>query len=78
VPKCRGLWLDRGELERLIAAAFSEDERTSGPALTGTRGVGCNDDHDEHQREHDWYRNTGDEHRGPGRRRNWYEIFDID
>jgi Zn-finger nucleic acid-binding protein len=25
-PQCRGLWLDRGELERLVAKALSEDE----------------------------------------------------
>ena len=30
-PKCRGVWLDKGELDKLI-------ERTSGYAATGTSG----------------------------------------
>ncbi len=29
-PSCRGVWLDRGELEKLMAAA-TEDGRTSAP-----------------------------------------------
>jgi Zn-finger nucleic acid-binding protein len=27
-PTCRGVWLDRGELDKLVAAALSEGEQT--------------------------------------------------
>jgi Zn-finger nucleic acid-binding protein len=29
-PRCRGVWLDRGELEKLIQMASTDDERQSG------------------------------------------------
>ena len=30
-PKCRGVWLDRGELDKLIAAGSGESESNSRP-----------------------------------------------
>jgi uncharacterized protein len=61
---CRGIWLDRGELEKLIARA-SRDFDDSSPHHaapqrhdTPPRGV-----------RHDDY------HRDPRRKRRWYESF---
>jgi Zn-finger nucleic acid-binding protein len=79
--QCRGIWLDRGELERLIARAIEEEN-------VRERGSGYDDDDD-----HDIGRARGqgykDEDRstevrgnseGRGRKRRWYEsltdIFD--
>ena len=62
---CRGIWLDRGELEKLIARA-SRDFDDSSPRHavpqrhpTPPRGVRYDDD----------------QHRDPRRKRRWYEAF---
>jgi Zn-finger nucleic acid-binding protein len=58
--RCRGVWLDRGELEKLLA--YAGDERR------GRRDDDDNDDEDD--RDH----HRGD--RSGGRRGSWWEIFD--
>jgi uncharacterized protein len=67
---CRGLWLDRGELEKLIARATSElDEVARREDYGPPRGFGHRD-HDDDDR----YR------RYPRRKKRWFEtlgdIFD--
>jgi Zn-finger nucleic acid-binding protein len=67
---CRGLWLDRGELEKLIARAARDfDDVESHRGDTPHRGARYRDDDDD-----DGYR------RDPRRKRRWYEtlgnIFD--
>lgn len=67
---CRGIWLDRGELEKIIARASSEyDEFAARRDDTPPRGVRYRDDDDD-----DYYR------RDPRRKRRWFEslgdIFD--
>lgn len=37
-PKCRGVWLDRGELEKLIQRSLAEIERAEGTPLPDRRG----------------------------------------
>ncbi|HEX6275487.1 MAG TPA: zf-TFIIB domain-containing protein [Polyangiaceae bacterium] len=71
---CRGLWLDRGELEKLIARATRELDEY-GPRRdddTPPRGVRYRDD-DEHHRQHDYRRD-------PRRKKSFFEslgdIFD--
>lgn len=74
---CRGMWLDRGELEKLVARATRELEE---PAWRGDdtppRGVRY---HDEDDDEHDVLRHRHDP-RYPRRKRSWFaslgEIFD--
>lgn len=46
-PDCRGVWLDRGELDKLIERASGDSQRSSGPA---PRPVRHHDDSDEHER----------------------------
>jgi Zn-finger nucleic acid-binding protein len=52
-PQCRGIWLDRGELEKIIdrsnSFGFSREHH--------------DDDHDNHDRHND-YNRTHDEHHG--------------
>lgn len=64
-PECRGVWLDRGELDKLIERSAVE----AAPALT-TRGPDRRDSDD------DDYRGRGGHH-GGHRRKSWLrEIFD--
>ena len=60
-PGCRGVWLDRGELEKLIARASQE---AGAPARHDNRDENWHDDDDD-----------DDRHRqGPGgRKRRWFE-----
>lgn len=85
-PTCRGVWLDRGELERLVAAATraidAEIAARTGTAPTPNhapypqtpRRDDDDDDDDRHSRGD--HRRSGD--RGePPRRRRWFEVFDV-
>lgn len=80
--ECRGVWLDRGELERLMARATQEMD---GKAETyGQSGAyqGPHDHHDKHHGhgEHQKHHSDGDHHGHEGshhRKRHWLaEIFD--
>lgn len=78
--RCRGVWLDRGELEKLVAreAAAGAGEREAAPvahraqepeyAQAPRRYARADSDHD-HDDDHG-------ERRGQGKRRSWWEIFD--
>jgi Zn-finger nucleic acid-binding protein len=57
--RCRGIWLDRGELEKLLARAPES-------ARQGRARSDHDDDDDDDRREH----------RGSGRRRSLWDIFD--
>ena len=71
-PECRGIWLDRGELDKIIALSVS-----GAPAYreqpVGQVDYGHHERHDDHER-HGHY----DEHSGRyGRKRNWLtDLFD--
>jgi Zn-finger nucleic acid-binding protein len=75
-PQCRGVWLDRGELEKLIAeepagSGEGRDRRDERPEPARPAwGLG-HDDHDRHRRDHDDH----DHHQGRHRKRS--SIFDI-
>jgi uncharacterized protein len=75
---CKGLWLDRGELEKLIARAAQDFDESTPPAgheiprsAVGRDG-GYRGDHDDD--DDDRYR------RGPQRKRGWFsslgDLFD--
>jgi Zn-finger nucleic acid-binding protein len=70
--QCRGIWLDRGELERLIARAGEEQD-----ALERQGGLDPDDDDDDHgtgtrREERDGL--AGRKHPdGRTRKRRWYE-----
>jgi uncharacterized protein len=88
-PTCRGVWLDRGELDKIIERSLHE----VGPS--GPRGVlagrpdddhgrhGDDHDHRDHDREHGGHDDHGDhdEHagryRGPRRRSLLRDLFDF-
>jgi Zn-finger nucleic acid-binding protein len=72
--ECRGIWLDRGELERLIARAATETS-------SGRSGRPFDDDDDDDDRRRDEWRGREDENPGRGRgapeargrKRSWLE-----
>ncbi len=72
--RCRGIWLDRGELEKLIAVATREIDALAAPRGGDHRGEPWRDD----RREHGYDRH--DRPKRYPRRRSWLEslgeIFD--
>ena len=62
-PRCLGMWLDRGELEK-IAARLREVERD-------------HDDDDRYERGHDSYRRYDDDPRRYPKKKRWSELFEI-
>lgn len=74
--ECRGIWLDRGELERLIAMAGREMDRYPVSSGHETGNQGHHDHNDKHHKDHGHSEHHGYEH-GHHRKRNWLsEIFD--
>ncbi len=73
-PTCRGVWLDRGELDKLIA---QETETPDGdPARRPRR-----DDYDERHRRHESshrYDDSRSGHRGYRKKRSLFDMFDFD
>jgi len=89
-PKCRGVWLDRGELERLIAAATSAMDAEIVAARVAPNAPASryeppprsprrrDDDHgdldDDDDRDE---RGRSPDRDAPPRRRRWFQVFDI-
>ena len=46
-PKCRGIWLDRGELEKLIGMATAKSAVASSPSPTRDRGFADDEHYDD-------------------------------
>jgi Zn-finger nucleic acid-binding protein len=69
-PKCRGVWLDRGELDKIIERSASALAPQAAPGYSGDqRG---HSKHDDHHDEHGKY----DPH-GQPRKKSWLsEMFD--
>jgi uncharacterized protein len=62
-PTCRGVWLDRGELDKIIERSIAGDGRSASPgspvahnsAPTALNRNGHHDGHDSHHRDsHEW------------------------
>jgi len=84
-PGCKGIWLDRGELEKLIALegraaprAMSDDADarvTSAPRAPEYRSSDEHDEHrhhaDKHDRGHDEHDSRGTVQHGTRRRNTW-------
>ncbi|WP_233852776.1 TFIIB-type zinc ribbon-containing protein [Paraburkholderia sp. HD33-4] len=62
-PDCRGVWLDRGELDKLIAQDDGDGSRRGERAVVSER-----------QR----YEEGRDEHRGYRKKRSIFDVFDFD
>jgi uncharacterized protein len=77
-PQCRGIWLDRGELEKIIDRSPGngpENDHPQGFPPTGYR----EDHHDKHRDhdDHDYHRGFGNSY-GPRRKKGFLgELFDF-
>lgn len=67
--RCRGVWLDRGELEKLLALASPERG-------DGRGGNAIREDRDRSYRRRDDDDDDDDHGYRGDRRRSWWEIFD--
>ncbi|HKX24106.1 MAG TPA: zf-TFIIB domain-containing protein [Candidatus Saccharimonadales bacterium] len=71
-PECRGVWLDRGELDKLIKGVNEYDERRG-----NDRDRYDEDDDDDNYRRRDDHSREGDSHHGKKKRGGFMEnIFD--
>ena len=69
-PKCRGVWLDRGELDKIIERSMSSPASQQAPDFGGDqRGHSKHDDHHDQHGKYDKY--------GQPRKKSWLsEMFD--
>ncbi|SOE99772.1 Zn-finger domain-containing nucleic acid-binding protein [Burkholderia sp. OK233] len=81
-PVCRGIWLDRGELDKLIAQDAGTDD-TSASATARTSRDGHQDRDRERHRDHAYdnnrtYDNHRTDYRGHKKKRSLFDMFDFD
>ncbi len=70
-PECRGIWLDRGELDKIIERSYTEGGRQSRPVEVQAPRYEERPYADYHHDDHDHHRNK---HHG---RKSWLsELFD--
>ena len=74
-PQCRGVWLDRGELDKIIERAAQVEAGYSAPVQTEKRKRGENTYYDDD----DYETSDDDRYKNPKRRRGSFldDIFDI-
>ena len=91
-PSCRGVWLDRGELDKLVQQAVQQDQANSlGKAPTAERGrgdlapqFGQNDDedrkYDDRRHENREFRDDDRQYHRYGKKKEsfWSNLFDFD
>ncbi|CAJ8887867.1 Uncharacterized protein conserved in bacteria [Burkholderia pseudomallei] len=83
-PTCRGVWLDRGELDKLIARADDDaSERRRDPArYAGRDAPPARDEHDEHGRRRHDARERDASYRsqqgGYRKKKSLFDMFDFD
>ncbi|ADG09696.1 hypothetical protein B7G68_06160 [Caulobacter segnis] len=72
-PRCRGVWLDRGELEKLMALEREEAQAAYGQPRPYSRP----DHHHDHRP--DGYKRHDDDHRGAYgyKKKKRFDLFDI-
>jgi Zn-finger nucleic acid-binding protein len=73
--RCQGIWLDRGELEK-IGSRLREIERDWSDAPPPPRGdAGWRRDDDDDDRRREWQRGDGDYRER--RKKRWTDIFEV-
>ncbi len=76
-PKCRGVWLDRGELDKLIERA-APTERDAAPQYDRERRDVPLDDDDDFKYKNDERYRSDDQSSRPGKKKSFLgDIFDI-
>ncbi len=73
-PKCRGVWLDRGELDKIVERSLSD---TAGRPVFPTDRPDRSREDDHHEEHEDHHRERGGYGGYHGRKRSWLgELFD--
>lgn len=75
-PTCRGVWLDRGELEKIIASATEEGRAEAGPAPAAAPQPWGGQGYREPPRGDDRYRRDDDDKYRRKKRDSIFDIFD--
>jgi Zn-finger nucleic acid-binding protein len=77
-PRCRGIWLDRGELDRLLEKA-SQEVASQQPAPRATAQGERHHEHDRHDYDHDRKKYEHDKYKHYGHKRKSLlsELFDF-
>ena len=80
-PQCRGVWLDRGELDKLIERSVQENAAAQAAPPPQAEGRPPRHDDrgradDRHDRGHERDRHYGGHDRGYRKKSFWHEIFD--
>lgn len=80
-PTCRGVWLDRGELEKLMASTREDDLPEERPAPRRDEPRRYEDerrnDDDRRRDERPMWRGGDDDDRGGYRKKKGFSLFDI-
>jgi Zn-finger nucleic acid-binding protein len=58
-PQCRGVWLDRGELDKLVERSADWEVRPSSQPVSAPYRRDDDDDDDDHYRRHGRHRKRG-------------------
>ncbi len=83
-PHCRGVWLDRGELDKLIeraAAELAPPAAAPAPASPPPAAWPSHDGHrhhDSHKHQDKYYKSHGDHYYGKRKKSLLSELFDFD
>ena len=79
-PVCRGIWLDRGELDKLIAQdAGSDDAQANATARTSRDSYPDRERHRDHAYDNNrTYDNHRTDYRGHKKKRSLFDMFDFD
>lgn len=76
-PECRGVWLDRGELERLLARAAAEEQTLLAQRARPRHDDDDDDDDDRRERRYAPYPGESDRDRYPQqgqyKKKRWFE-----
>ncbi len=76
-PKCRGIWLDRGELEKLIELSVAQAPPVAPRAMQRNEEVYRSERRDD--RDDDRYDRSAHHHGKPKKRESWLgNLFDFD
>ncbi|AOJ72852.1 MULTISPECIES: TFIIB-type zinc ribbon-containing protein [Burkholderia] len=81
-PACRGVWLDRGELDKLMARADDDagERRRDAARDTAREAPPAHNAHDDRRR-HDGYEHDGHyrpQHGGYRKKKSLFDMFDFD
>jgi Zn-finger nucleic acid-binding protein len=81
-PVCRGIWLDRGELDKLIAQDTGSDDTSASATTRASRDSHPDRDRERH-RDHAYdnnrtYDNHRTDYRGHKKKRSLFDMFDFD